>query len=222
MPSRNVVKVYVEHGTYHVYNRGVEKRTIFVDTQDYVMFRHYLRAYLLPTDHPSQKKLPPSLQRVPRDYDLFRRVELLAYCLMPNHFHLIIRQLDEKGMAEFVKRLSNAYVAYFNRRYGRVGSLFQGPYRAALLKADADLLQLTRYVHRDPLELLSGQGLSLLEDYPYSSYPEYLGRRQTDWLHSEAILDYLPPAATYQQFVEDESVDDRLVLGDKVLEPESE
>ena len=229
MPSRNVVKVYVQDGLYHVYNRGVEKRAIFVDTQDYVMFRHYLRAYLLPPDHPSQGKLPPSLQRIQQKYDLYKRVELLAYCLMPNHFHLVVRQTDEKGMAEFVRRMSNAYVAYFNRRYDRVGSLFQGPYKAALI-ADSELfLPLTRYVHRNPLELLRGKGLNLLEEYPYSSYAEYLGRRQTDWLRSQVIMTIFPEARrempgieTYQQYVEDESFDELLLLGDAILELASE
>lgn len=224
MPSRNVVKVYVEQGIYHVYNRGVEKRVIFVDTQDYVMFRQYLRAYLLPPDHSSQRNLPFSLRRTVRGYDLFKRVELLAYCLMPNHFHLVVRQLDSRGMPELVKRLSNAYVSYFNRRYQRVGSLFQGPYRAALVDDMKGALPLSRYIHRNPLEVLSGQGAGLLEEYPYSSYPEYLGRRQTEWLHPETILDLFSAeelaAGTYQQFVEGEGPDDLLALGDKALDEE--
>jgi hypothetical protein len=79
------------------------------------------------------------------------------------------------------------------------------------------------------LELLPGQGLNLLEEYPYSSYPEYMGRRQTDWLHSQVIMTLFPEARrempgieTYQQYVEDESFDESLVLGDKTLEPVSE
>jgi putative transposase len=222
MPSRNVVKTYVEQGIYHVYNRGVEKRVIFADTQDHVMFRHYLRAYLLPPDHPSQKKLPISLKRSLRGYDLFRRVQLLAYCQMPNHFHLIVRQLSDRGMPEFVKRLSNAYVSYFNRRYNRVGSLFQGPYRGALVDDLDGALPLSRYVHRNPLEILAGQGAGVLEEYPYSSYPEYLGRRQTEWLHPEVILDAFATggAGTYQEYVEGDGPDDLLVLGDKALDEE--
>jgi putative transposase len=184
------------------------------------MFRQYLRVYLLPPDHPSQKKLPISLRRSTKEYDLFKRVELLAYCLMPNHFHLVVRQSDDRGMPELVKRLSNAYVSYFNRRYDRVGSLFQGSYRAALIDEQKGLLTLSRYVHRNPLELLPGQGL--LEEYPYSSYPEYLGRRQTEWVHPEVILAAQSAeeraAGAYQQFVEGEGPDDLLELGDKALD----
>jgi putative transposase len=194
-----------------VYNRGVEKRSIFLDTQDYVVFRHYLKSYLLPPDHPSQKQLPRGLLLALQRCDLSRRVALLAYCLMPNHFHLVIKQLDEEGMKEFVKRLSNAYVAYFNRRYERVGSLFQGPYRAVLIEGGGQALYLTRYLHRDALELLASQGITTLEDYPYSSYAEYLGRRTTEWLSAGEILSYLPELqenspgiSTYQQFVEDD------------------
>jgi putative transposase len=225
MPSRNIVKVYVAEAMYHVYNRGVEKRVIFMDTQDYVVFRHYLRAYLLAPDHPSQKKLPPSLQRTLRGYDLFQRVELLAYCLMPDHFHFILWQQDARGMSEFVKRLSNAYVAYFNRRYDRVGSLFQGAYKAVQIDAGEQALRLSRYIHREPSALLTGQGLGSLAEYPYSSYAEYLGVRQTDWLHPEVVLGGYPPArqdppviSDYQQRVEDETIDESLELGDKTLE----
>ena len=175
MPSRNVVKVYVEHGIYHVYNRGVEKRVIFADTQDYVMFRHYLRAYLLPPDHPGQKKLPISLRRSVKGYDLYKRVELLAYCLMPNHFHLVVRQLDDRGMPEFVKRLSNAYVSYFNRRYDRVGSLFQGPYRAALVDDMKGVLPLSRAHPSQSAGTPVGPGLGSARGVSLFQLPGILG-----------------------------------------------
>jgi putative transposase len=216
MPGRNVIKTYVDEGAYHVYNRGVEKRDIFLDEKDYVVLLHFLKLYL---SHPSPESNPDDAQsrwqrlRLER-VDIYKRVRLLAYCLMPNHFHLMLRQQDKKAMADFVRRLSNAYVAYFNERYKRVGALFQGCYKAVLVNDDAQLVKLSRYVHRNPLDLLPRLNLTNLAHYPYSSYPCYLGMRQTNWLRAQEILRGFeepsgPGAAhNYRAYVEDMGPDD--------------
>ena len=129
MPGRNVVKNYVAGGVYHAYNRGVEKRTIFVDEEDFRVFHYYLGSYLLPPVVREGWDMPRGIALTHGTYDLHRRIKLLAFCLMPNHFHLLLRQQDELAMREFMKRLANAYVGYFNKKYKRVGSLFQGTYR---------------------------------------------------------------------------------------------
>jgi putative transposase len=225
MPSRNTVKTYVPEGVYHIYNRGVEKRVIFVDAHDYQVFLKYLKLYLLPPAQPGQTALSHTTERAMQSSDLWNRVELLAYCLMPNHFHFVLKQHDEDGMAEFMKRLGNAYVEYFNKRYERVGALFQSRYKAVLVENPQHFLQLSRYVHRNPLELLPSAQTPALADYPYFSYPEYLGMRKTDWLHSKVILDYFPATAkelpgeiTYRDYVEDSSFDDPDSIKGKTLD----
>ena len=172
MPSKNTIKIYVQEGIYHVYNRGVEKRNIFLDNQDYQVFLYYLKSYLLSPENPIHKKLPVRVRLDFNDFDLHKRIRLMAYCLMPNHFHLMLKQLDEKAMTEFVKRLSNAYVRYFNEKYERIGSLFQGRYKAVSLDKENYFLHLTRYIHRNPQEVLKKFNLTKLEDYPYSSYAD--------------------------------------------------
>lgn len=208
MPSRNVVKVYVPEGTYHVYNRGVEKREIFADTADFDVFTQCMETYLrAPTELNNDRLCRATRWRLPL-LDLWQRVELLAWCLMPNHIHLVLRQHDETGMTEFMRRLGNAYVAYFNGRHKRVGALFQGRYKAVLVD-DSRFLPVTRYVHRNPLGILPSLGLDRLEDYRYSSYPDYLRRQTSDWLCLSRFDEYYPEGKvggpnemSYQEYVE--------------------
>src|SRR4030043_1955927 len=97
MPARNAIKFYTENGYYHIYNRGVEKRDIFLNEQDYKVFLHFLKRYL--TEAP---KSPDLIQ--PRwKFDLFDKLNLIAYCLMPNHFHLMVKQFAKETMAEFMR-----------------------------------------------------------------------------------------------------------------------
>jgi putative transposase len=188
MPSRNVVKLYVAEGVYHVYNRGVEKRDIFLDAHDYAVFLYYLKTYLLPPDLAPDDRTPRGLRIRLQKLELHRRIQLLAFCLMPNHFHLMLRQHDERAMSELMRRISNGYVEYFNRKYQRVGALFQGSYRAVLMSDEAQTVILSRYIHRNPVELLSSLELKNLADYPFSSYSYYLGQRSALWLDPRPVL----------------------------------
>ena len=211
MPSKNVVKVYVADGVYHVYNRGVEKRNIFLDAHDYAVFLYYLKTYLLPPELAPDDRTPRGLRIRLQKLELHRRIQLMAFCLMPNHFHLMLRQHDERAMPELVRRVRNGYVEYFNPKYKRVGALFQGSYRAVLMKDEAQTVILSRYIHHNPVELLSSLELKSLADYPYSSYSYYLGLRSAAWLDPQPVLasfreqphDRSPVA--YREFVESES-----------------
>lgn len=188
MPSKNVVKKYIPGGVYHIYNRGIEKKDIFLDEEDYKIFLYYLKSYLLPSDHPDHKKLPYTLIYGSDNFNLFNKIKLFAYCLMPNHFHLMLKQVDKNSVIEFMKRLSNAYTKYFNKKYKRIGSLFQGRYKAVIIDREEYFLHLSRYIHRNPLELLD-EAENLI-NYPYSSYPAYLNKQQINWLNCGPILQY--------------------------------
>jgi putative transposase len=153
MPSKNRIKQYVPGAYYHLYNRGVEKRLIFLDEQDYGVFLGYLKLYLMPPE-PFGKP----------HKDLSDRVELAAYCLMPNHFHLLVKQGDERGIESLMRCVITSYVLYFNRRYNRVGSLFQDIYKAVMVKTDAQLQQVEEYIHLNPKALIAD-----VRQYPYSS-----------------------------------------------------
>jgi putative transposase len=229
MPAKNAIKVYAENGYYHLYNRGVEKRNIFLDEQDYKVFLHFLKRYLTqPPESPGQVK--PGWRS-----DLYDKLILIAYCLMPNHFHLMVKQLTKEAIVEFMRALSNSYIRYFNEKYKRVGSLFQGRYKGVLVKNESYLLHLTRYIHLNPLELDSssegeevrpGDRSDLLRNYPFSSYKEYLGKQKTNWIHPEEILAFFKTAQrtslqdclSYQSFVEDYKEDSKKILGEIAIE----
>lgn len=195
MPAKNSIKKYVGNGYYHIYNRGVEKRAIFSDQQDYAVFISYLRDYLTPKD--SEKlleKLSSLLITSQEKNEILRKlrinnftdeITLLAFCLMPNHFHLLIKQKNSGSMDKFMNSLATRYTMYFNKKYERVGSLFQGVYKAVLVSTDEQLLQLSRYIHKQAMDSyhLAGQ------DWLYS-YPEYLRERQTSWVKPEEVLNF--------------------------------
>lgn len=213
MPAKNSLKQYLENGYYHIYNRGVEKRKIFLDQQDYGVFLTYLKEYLLPKNEKQlhERLADPQISFKEKDkvLKLLRMnnfaedITLLAYCLMPNHFHFFVKQREAKSIDRFVQSLATRYTAYFNRKYKRVGSLYQGVYKAVLITSDQHFLHLSRYIHR---QALASQGETLREKQP-CSYLEYLGRRKSLWIHPEEILSYFNQAnhnlsyENYENFV---------------------
>lgn len=225
MPARNVVKVYAADGIYHIYNRGVEKRQIFLDNLDYHVFLHILKEALSdPTTLPAKKSLlqGPTLQwqRMPKNF--YQQIDLFAYCLMPNHFHLLLKQKREHGIKELLQSIATRYSIYFNKKYKRVGPLFQSNYKATIVTEEPYLLHLTRYIHLNPSEHFTDLTKA------FSSYADYLGKRTTPWLNPKFILAFFSPGTlpllkkhhTYQDFVESYISDSASLLGDLVLEEE--
>lgn len=201
MPSQSVIRRYVENSYYHVFNRGVEKRLIFLEETDYLQFLYYLFVYLAPLPQvlASYPKLKANLQR----NNLYTKTELNAYCLMPNHFHLLIRQYEKNGVEKLMKQLANAYTGYFNQKYNRVGPLFQGRYKAKLIEHDDYLMYLSAYIHRNPLPLLANN--RKLQDYRWSSYQLYQQKDQQGWINYKPILAFFSQShqtLSYQAFVE--------------------
>ncbi len=227
MPHKHSRKVYIEDGHYHVYNRGVEKRKIFEDDQDYRVFLHLLKYYLSPTSqnakHPIEESTDQTLIRPRPLANLHKEVDLLAYCLMPNHFHLLIKQITKNGMPKLIRSLASTYSMYFNKRYKRVGYLFQGRYKAALVTEDNYLLHLSRYIHLNPVKLTGPD----LVTYPYSSYQYYLGEKTATWVKPRFILSYfkksdkhpsLERVSSYKAFVESSHQDDKEFVGDLAID----
>lgn len=228
MPSKNTIRVFIRDGIYHIYNRGVEKREIFLDEQDYKMFLYFLKRYLLPLDDPLWRSdLHKEWNPDPRwRSDLHSQIQLWCDSLMPNHFHLLLKQLAERAIAEFMRRISNSYTRYFNEKYKRVGVLFQSRYKAVLVENEFYLLHLSRYIHANPRELF--KNIEDFRKYSYSSYLGYLGERQIKWIHPEEILSYFEKQkgglggdefSSYQNFVETYSEDEnRKILKNLTLD----
>ena len=116
----------------------------------------------------------------------FNKIELLCYVLMPNHFHLEIRQKNKNDMEDFMRSLITKYSKYFNKRYDRVGPLFQGRYNAILISNERYLLHLGRYIHLNPQEILTYK--QNLSSYTWSSYPAYVSNLNISWLNKNYFL----------------------------------
>jgi len=222
MPSKNIIKEYVENGYYHIYNRGVEKREIFLDEQDCTVFLHYLKLYLSPIEELKQLDLPGLRILKFIRLNLFQEIDLMTFALMPNHIHLQIKQKTTYGIVKLMKRLITAYVMYFNKKYKRVGSLFQNRYKAALIETDERLLHLSRYIHLNPAKIVHKK----VNFKEFTSYPYYLGQKHASWMKPQEILGYFRSAQrkdlkdilSYQSFVEDYKVSSVELLGSLVLE----
>jgi len=198
MPSRNTVKQYVANHYYHIYNRGVEKRQIFMDERDYKVFLSYFKVAL--SDELPEEDKEEALSEIEearlRRLNLSDKVDLLAYCLMPNHFHLLIFQKnDPSAITQLMRSCMNGYVRYFNKRHKRVGSLFQGRYKASLIDNESYLWHISRYIHLNPRDW---------ETYPYSSFLYYTGKKKADWVEQEKVLSlHRGGFGEYRKFLED-------------------
>jgi putative transposase len=210
MPAKNSRKIYLENSYYHVYNRGVEKRTIFLDAQDTAVFLKYLKEYLQFKNEVDLRdslsnpgigyKEKDKILKLLRLNNFYNQITLLAFCLMPNHFHFFIKQQNSNSLDSFMNSLFTRYSMYFNRKYHRVGPLFQGVYKASLVTTEEYQVYLSKYIHKQALSL---QGEALQEKYP-CSYMEYIGQRKTDWVHPEEILGYFNQKqinGSYKEFI---------------------
>lgn len=199
MPSLNVVKEYREDSYYHLYNRGVNKENIFNDDQDYKVFLSYLKEYV------SQVVESSSPSKIKNNFA--NDISINAYCLMPNHFHLLVHQKNSNAINYFMRSINTRYVRYFNTKYQRIGPLYQGTYKAVLVSSDEQLLYLTKYIHRNPLKLYpSRRDLEVVINYPYSSFKNYTGKMYQTWIMPDDILAHFSegsPAEKYQLFVVD-------------------
>jgi putative transposase len=189
MPSKRPQFINGEY--YHIFNRGVEKRDIFLETADY--FRFIFCLYEL-NDRKLIKMRDQIEERRSKKYTgatrVFREllVEVVVFCLMPNHYHLIVRQLVDGGVSLFMKKLADSYVGYFNLKYNRrgMGSLFQGRFKAVHIKNDEQIAHLIRYIFTNPIELLERNWkeegvknpqkvIKFLESYKWSNYLDCIG-----------------------------------------------
>lgn len=199
MPSRYVIRTFGPNCIYHVFNRGVEKRDIFKDKQDFQLFKYYLFIYCNPAKKVLIKypKLPLRLH----SKNLHGEVKLLAYCLMPNHFHLLLKQISQDAISKLIKQLTNAYTEYFNKKYQRTGSLMEGRFKAVLVNSEELLMHASRYIHLNPVvsNLVNNP-----KDYPWGSYLEYLGVSKENLCEKEVVLDLFSSREDYDKFVNDQ------------------
>ena len=199
MPSRYLVRSFEENAFYHVFNRGVEKRKIFLDSKDFKIFIYYLFVYLKPLDD-ALKKYPQLPIRL-HARNLSSEVELISYCLMPNHFHFLLKQFSRDGISRLMKQVTNAYTEYFNKRYKRTGGLMQGTFKAVKVKTDEQLIHLSRYIHLNPVV---GGIVNKIDHYDWSSYGEFITENSMGLCNSSIILNLFNSSDEYKNFVKDQ------------------
>lgn len=194
MPYR--LTPFVNDSCYHVYNRGVEKRTIFSDNRDYQRFLKTLYYYQFTGPKPA---FSTHNRFKVKDFSHNPKiVEIVCYCLMPNHIHLLIKQLRDNGISEFMSKVINSYTKYFNTIYKRVGPLFQGSFKTVLIENDNYLMHLSRYIHLNPY---ASSLTDNLESYQHSSYPQYVGLVSHPLCVAEPVLDNFKDVESYKEFV---------------------
>lgn len=183
MPSPNIIRNNSAQTFYHVYSRGVNRSKIFVDELDFRVFRGLFDRYLGAERASNSSGIP---------YPNFRSVlEINAYCLMPNHFHLLLYQVEGRSIEAFMQCLLVSYSRYFNKRHHRSGALFESRYKAVRVDSDAYLTHLSRYIHRNP---------ERWQDYLYSSLESYRYAHSYDWLNESRILESFSSREAYFEF----------------------
>lgn len=207
MPTRNIILTPDEY--YHIFNRGMSKQTIFFDDNDRARFLFLLLYFQSPLMFQNISRFTKEFMRysafnIPTDdIDKIikgRFVEVVSFCLMPNHFHLIIKNVGDKGIATYMQRVLNSYTKYFNTKYKKSGHLFQGPYRAVHIEDDRQLTYLSAYIHKNPTELKEWQKNA--HKYAWSSYQDFIGdNRWGELLTPAIILEQFKDKNEYRNFI---------------------
>lgn len=228
------MKVELVNGCfYHVYNRGVDKRDIFLDKNDYYRFITYLLQFNT-TEH------IPNIRRIVKDIvqgatlnnisNVKQLVEVISFCLIPNHFHMILRQLGDNGISKFMQKIETAHAMYFNKRYERIGRLFEGHFKSKLIETDEYLVHLSRYIHLNCLDLIDPgwkedgikdweRANKFLESYKWSSYQDYMGKSNLPYIINMAPLkEYFKGPEGYKKYVQSWMVRDLDILEELLIE----
>lgn len=194
---------------YHVYNRGVEKRPLFLTIWDYTRFLNLINYYHFancPVKYSYFKVLSGEerekiLKGLEEEADTW--VDILAFCLMPNHIHLLLKQLKDNGISKFMAKIQNSFSHFFNTKQERVGHLFQGNFKAKRIESDEQLIHVSRYIHLNPVV---GHIIDFddLETYEYSSYPEYVGNKRR-FCNTKLVLSYFKNPNIYKSFVKNQA-----------------
>jgi len=187
--------------SYHVFTKSIAGFKVFRTKRDYkrmVELFQFYRIKKLPTRFSTYIKLKDKEQFFKKYIEEREHIVAInAYCLMPTHIHLILSQLDENGISVFMKNILDSYTRYFNIRTKRKGPLWQSRFRNVMVENDEQMLHLTRYLHFNPT---SGRLVERPEEWPYSSYVEFIGSAKDKICNKDRLQDILP--AKYRVFVE--------------------
>lgn len=206
MPGR--LLPLVNDQIYHVFNRGIDHRLTFTDKLewkramaviDYYRFANpplkFSQFYKLPVGERSKFQI--KMRTGPK------LVDVLSFCLMPNHFHFLLRQVYEKGISKFLSNFQNSYTRYFNTKNERDGPLFLDQFKAVLVETDEQLIHVSRYIHLNPVTSYVVKDFESLTNYPWSSLPEYMEGKESI-CETSTILGFFRNQEDYMNFLKDQ------------------
>ncbi len=187
----------VSENIYHIYNRGVEKRVLFVSEQDYQRFIDGLIIF-----NDSKPVINSKFRTKDIKNGSYKRktlVDILAFCLMPNHYHLLLRQRVNGGITEFMRKLGVGYANFFNLKHERVGSLFQGKFKSVLIDDESQFMYIPFYIHLNPMDLIvndwrekgiddSKKAINFLNNYKWSSHSDYIDKSKSSLILQKSFL----------------------------------
>ena len=220
---------FLNDNYYHIYNRGADKRQIFSDNLDYVRFIHYLYEF---NDSKNVFNCGRNIDGGPTSIIKERDalVEIVTFCLMPNHFHLILKQLKDGGITKFMRKLGTGYAMYFNQKNKRNGVLFQGKFKAIPIENDNYLIHLSRYIHINPIEFTEpdwktkgiknwDEAGEFLKHYRWSSYLDYIGIKNFPSIINKNVINSLfSGESSYENFIGRFVGGDSEVINNLILE----
>lgn len=196
MPSRNITKLDVPESYYHVYARGASRLPVFNEPADFEFFIGLFARYLSTEQKQNRLGIPYP--------HLAPSIQLIAFCLMRNHFHMLVHQVDAGAMTNLMRCIMTSYTGYFNFKYKRSGSLFESRYKASMIDSPIYLEHISRYIHLNP---------RYWRRYPYSSFNYYAKGKEPEWLSSGTILEMFSGRLEYVKFVA-EYEGNKLALGE--------
>lgn len=189
--------IFANDNYYHIYNRGVDKRRIFMNRVHYSRFLETINNLLTYGQAKATINGSQSLA-------FNKKLSFICYCLLPNHHHFLIKQLEDNAISKFMHKLNTSYTKYFNLNHHRTGRLYEYTFKAVHVVNDEQLLHLSRYIHLNPL---LSHLTSDLKTYPWSSYPDYLGIRDGKLCNKEEVLSLfgnIDQGKKYEKFVLDQ------------------
>jgi putative transposase len=203
---------------YHIYGRGVSKQNIFLDTRDYVRFLFIILYFQSPiiinnisaiVTNFIKHKIFNISEKSKSNILKSRKVKLVSFTLMPNHFHLILLELEECGISEYMQRVLTAYAKYFNTKYEKTGHVFQGPFQASHVDKNEYLLYLSAYIHRNVREIAKWKNKEY--NYSWSSYQDCVGEnRWGELLDNDIIIGQFKDGNEYKRFVHTSGAKEKL------------
>lgn len=208
MPLR--ITILATGEVYHVLNRGVNHQPIFIDKRDYQRALEILFFYQF-VKPPVRFSFCNRLSIIERENMLRemqqkyqKLVDIISFCFMPNHFHILLRQSVENGTSKFLANFQNSFTRYLNVRLGRSGHLFQGQFKAVRITNDEQLLHTSRYIHINPYTSYVVKKIEDLKTYPWSSLSEYLEEKRKKFCETQIILSHFSSRKKYFHFILDQ------------------